>query len=220
MPAAKWQMGMFDRGGQLVGVVVLGIPMHDRVLRKPFPDLVPLVGSIELSRLCIVDGVAANAETGTARVFRHLREHTEIRAVLAFSDPQPRRAADGRSVLPGHWGLVYQAKGAVAMGRGRARVLTQLPDGTVLPDRARAKLVAGDRGWSYVAGRLVALGARPPAVRPGRAWLDQALADVGATRVRHGGCLRYGFPLDRHVRLGIAPGPYLKPDQTPDLLAT
>lgn len=134
---------------------------------------------------------------------------------MAFSDPQPRRTREGVITLPGHFGAVYQAKSAVFLGRGRARTLTMLPDATVLNDRARAKLVTGERGWRYVVDRLVALGATPPANRttsPGRLWLDVALREVGAERIRHGGNLRYGFPLHRSVALGMPAQPYPKRD--------
>jgi hypothetical protein len=47
---------------------------------------------------------------------------------------------------------------------------------------------------------------------PGGGWLDGALLEVGARRVRHGGNLRYGFALHRAVRLGMTPGPYPKRD--------
>lgn len=141
-----------------------------------------------------------------------LRKHTEIRGVLAFADPYPRYIG-GVLAKPGHWGACYQAAGCVAIGRSTARVLTLLPDGSVLSDRSRAKLLAADQGWRYVRDRLVDLGATPPTsiTCPSREWLTRALVEVGATRLRHGGNYRYAWPLARGVRIGMAPEPYPKP---------
>lgn len=208
-PAEKVSLGMFE-GDQLVGVAVFAVPVRAEVLTRPFPGLEPYRQSIELSRFVLLDEVPANAETWfLARAFDHLRLATDIRGVLAFSDPQPRRRGT-ELLMPGHWGTIYQAKGATYLGRARARMLTVLPDGTVLNDRARAKLVAGDRGWRHVAARLVDLGAVAPVGVPDVVWLAEALQQIGAERVRHGGNLRYAFPLERRVRLGMEAEPFPK----------
>jgi len=78
-----------------------------------------------------------------------------------------------------------------------------------LKDRARAKLLAGDRGWRYVAARLEDLGARLR--RPlDASTLNAELARIGASTVRHPGNLRYGFRLHRSVRFGLPAAPYPK----------
>lgn len=65
---------------------------------------------------------------------------------------------------------------------------------------------------------LVGYGARHrPAGVPAGVWLRQALADVGAVRVRHPGCWRYAWPLGGPAarrRICIAPARtgYPKPD--------
>ena len=210
-PAAKLSIGMYE-GDELVGVAVLGIPVQCRVLTIPFPDLQPYAESVELSRFVLLDRVPANAESWLlARLFGHLRAATPIRGVVAFSDPQPRYVGE-HMVMPGHWGTIYQAKGSVYLGRSRARWLTMLPDATVLNDRALSKLATGDRGWRYVVNRLVALGAAPPTGSgpPPQSWTVAALAEVSAARVRHGGNLRYAFPLGRRVRVGLPAQPYPK----------
>ena len=85
-------------------------------------------------------------------------------------DPQRARtvgvAVDGRVVLPGHVGVVYQALGATYTGRGRSQTLRLLPDGSALSGRAVAKIRSGERGWRYAVEQLVAAGARAP--RPSR----------------------------------------------------
>ena len=53
-PAASQRYGLHGRDGQLVGVIVLGVPMSERVLTNVFPDLCPsmhrAVGSTRLYR--------------------------------------------------------------------------------------------------------------------------------------------------------------------------
>jgi hypothetical protein len=61
-PSAQLRYGLFE-GATLVGVAVLGMPMHPAVLTNPFPDLVPCEESMELSRLVLADRVPANAES-------------------------------------------------------------------------------------------------------------------------------------------------------------
>ena len=188
--------------------------MRAAVLTGPFPDLEPYTESAELSRFVLLDRVPANGETWLlGRLWAHLRRESAIRGVVAFSDPMPRRR-HGRLITPGHWGTIYQAGGSAYLGRGRARTLTVLPDGTVLNDRCGGETPGGERGWRYVRDRLVALGATPPPGpgAPARDWLPAALHAVGAQQRRHGGNLRYGFPLARGVRLGQPTMPYPKRD--------
>lgn len=211
-PAAKLSIGMWQ-ADRLVGVAVIGVPVRAEVLSNPFPGLRPYEQSAELARLVLLDEVPANGESWlVARVLDHLRRSTPIRGVLSFADPHPRQVGD-LLVKPGHIGTVYQACAARYLGRGRARWITLLPDGTVLNDRAAAKVVSGEQGWRYVRDRLVALGA-PPTGTPDRMWLDEALAAVGARRERHGGNHRYAIPLHRAVRIGLPEQPYPKAGPT------
>ena len=108
--------------------------------------------------------------------------------VVSFADPVVRRAADGRLVVPGHAGLIYQAKGAVALGRSDAATVLVLPDGTTLDRRALSKVRRGECGHEYVERRLAGSGGRgSPARRswPGRcrppAWSRCATAAATAT---------------------------------------
>jgi hypothetical protein len=148
---------------------------------------------------------AAFAEAATAGV----------RGIVAFSDPVPR-VVNGTVLFPGHIGITYQAGNAVFAGRSAARTKVLLPNGEVLADRAMSKVRNREQGHEYVERRLVGLGARPPrpAQDPTR-WLRTALEDVGARRLRHGGCYRYLFVLGpghrrRRAQLARLGAPYPK----------
>lgn len=216
-PAARLRYGLVDlrdcgehvgaagavpvAGGTLVGVAVLGVPMHVGVLSGPFPALEPYLESLELSRLVLLDAVAANGESWfCARAFR-LAAEAGVRGLIAFSDPMPRwRATTGEPVLimPGHCGYVYQGLGSAYLGRATPRTLTMLPDATVLTARAVAKVRNAEPGHLGVVARLVRLGASPLGDGQDRAgWLRQALAEVGARQVRHRGNHRFAFALGR-----------------------
>lgn len=216
-PADRQRFGMFE-GAHLVGVAVLGQPMHDRVTGKVFPTLDRLAAA-ELSRFVLLDHVPTNAETWLlARVFK-LAAAAGLRGVVAFSDPMPRRTAAGELLMPGHVGHIYRA-GAGATGRytgrGTPRTLTLLPDGRVFSARTRAKVTAWDRGGPAAVRELVDLGAPAPvdghgctgwaalgAMTPaGRgAWVADALAAVGASTVRHRGNHRFVWAIgDRGAR--------------------
>lgn len=104
-PAARLSLGMHDRSGRLVGVAVLAVPVRAEVLTGPFPDLAPYRESVELGRFVLLDEVPANGETWfLARVFEHLRAATEVRGVVAFSDPIPAGHHRGAGGDAGHWG--------------------------------------------------------------------------------------------------------------------
>ena len=198
-PAAKLRYGLVDRRtDRLVGVCVLGVPMQDKVLSNVFPDLQAGASSVELSRLVLLDDpvVGANAESWmVSRVFR-LAADRGVRGIVAFSDPLRRVRSDGTVVLPGHVGFVYQALGAVHLGRSARRSILVLPDATVLSSRALAKVRAGERGHEYVERHLVGLGAVPRTVGADpRVWLARALEDVGARSMRHPGNFRYAWAI-------------------------
>ncbi|MDG4784905.1 hypothetical protein O7626_02985 [Micromonospora sp. WMMD1102] len=220
-PAARMSFGLLE-GDHLVGAVVLGVPMHPAVLTKPFPTLGP-GRAAEISRLVLLDEVPSNAESWVlGRLFR-LAAEQGVRGLVAFSDPMPRILA-GELLMPGHVGHVYRATRGRYLGRGTARTITILPDGTVLTARAAQKVRAGERGAAGVRARLMALGARslPQMVAeyaragmgltPGE-WLELALAQIGARRVRHRGCHRFAWPVGdrgwrRRCRIGLVELPY------------
>jgi hypothetical protein len=208
-PAASRRYGLFllePTGPELVGVAVFGIPAQAKVLTGVFPHLEPYVEALELSRF-VLEGprggtvrAPANAESWfLARCFEHLAA-VGVRGIVSFADPV-RRIIDGRTLLDGHCGFIYQASNAVFAGRATARTIVVLPDGASLSDRSLQKVRRTERGHEYVERRLLALGARP--LRAGVApasWLRDALDDVGAVRLRHRGCLRYAMATNRADR--------------------
>lgn len=185
-PAGRLAYGMFERH-HLVGVAVLGEPMHPRVITKPLPTLDNRTAA-ELSRVVLLDEVPANAESWfVRRVLRDAATHG-LRGVVAFSDPMPRPLVG----MPGHVGDFYRALGLDYCGRATARTLTFLPDDTVLSDRSAQKIRGGEQGAAGQIRRLIALGATPPP--PGLAdagWLRDALEEVGVRKVRHLGNHRF-----------------------------
>lgn len=214
MPAARWCFGLFW-GGLLVGVTVFSVPTNDRTITSVLPGAA--LESVELGRLVLLDLVPANGESFfVARCFDLLRREGLV-GVVSFSDPEPRTTAVGATIFRGHAGTVYQALNAVFTGRGTARTLRLLPDGGVFSARSAQKIRAGERGLRYAAAQLVRAGAPPIDVERAseeerRAWLRAAVASV--TRpLRHGGCFRYVWALDRRARRHVPAGlPYPKLD--------
>lgn len=174
-PAARLRYGLWD-GAALVGVAVLSVPVQKTVLTSVFPDLEPYQESLELGRFVLLDAVPANGESWfLARVWELAAREAGVRGVVSFSDPVRRQTLEGRVVLPGHIGVIYQASNARYLGRATARTLQLLPDGTVLSARALQKVRQSERGHASVERQLEAWGARPrEAGEPGAAWLARA----------------------------------------------
>ena len=212
MPSARWCFGLFW-GGLLVGVAVYSYPVNDKVITNVLPGAA--IESVELGRLVLLDLVPANGESFfVARCFDLLRRENLI-GVVSFSDPVPRTTVAGATVFIGHAGTVYQSLNAIYTGRGTARTLRLLPDGTVFSDRAAQKIRAGERGATYAAAQLVKAGA-PKAdltslsAEERRKWLRGAIARV--TRpLKHGGNFRYVWALHKRDRKHLpAMQPYPK----------
>jgi hypothetical protein len=203
-PAARRRYGLFGPSG-LEGVAVFSVPCNDRVLTSVFAA--PAHQAVELGRFVLLDQVGFNGESWMlARCFELLR-CDGFRGVVSFCDPIPRTSSDGVVVFPGHLGIVYQASNAVYLGRGTPRTLRLLSDGRVLSDRALSKLRAGVKGWRYTADLLEAAGA-DPAPGPGCgdlvAWAARWVPLL--TRpLRHPGCHRYAFALDRRLLPSLPP---------------
>lgn len=235
-PAAKLCYALFEDAVRLVGVCVLGIPVQARVLTGPLPTLVPYTQSVELSRLVVLDDVQSNAASFfVARVF-DLATAAGVRGIVSFADP-----------MRNHVGILYQALNGTYTGQGKARLLTLLPDGTVLNDRTAQKFRAGERGGAGVVRTLVKFGALPysseepppgwearrlhPWLRRALwvghgedrrrvAWLAYALDAAGVRRVRHPGNYRYVWALGTRAerrRTPIGMDPRPYP-KTPDVV--
>jgi len=201
-PAARFRYGLYHRGS-LVGVAVFSHPSNDLALTRVFPG--DPLDSVDLGRFVLLDSVPGNGETWfLARTFERLRR-IGIRGVVSFSDPVPRRSADGRVVFAGHLGTIYQAHNAAYLGRSRPSTLRLLPDGSGLSNRALQKLRGHERGWRYVASLLVKYGATPPQNGESLSdWTDRWLPRL--TRpLRHRGNHKYAWTLaGRNVLTGLA----------------
>lgn len=203
------------KGGRLLGVLTLGIPMNGASLNC-FADLRRYEQSLELNRLVLLDEAASNAESWLcARAFHYASERG-IRGVIAYSDPYPRTrttATGTELVSPGHIGHIYAAQDFAYLGRTRPRRLTILPDATVLPDRAANKVKRDECGHRGVERRLQEFGA--PARHEGEAgdkWLSRALEAIGATSFPHGGNHRYARTIGpRRTRIRLVGTRYPRP---------
>ncbi|MDZ5146299.1 Mom family adenine methylcarbamoylation protein [Microbacterium testaceum] len=179
-PAARFAWGLFtddqtlaDNNDPLVGVAVLSIPMRAAVLTNVFTELTPLHESLELGRFVLTDPVPANAESWfLAQVWKHAAA-AGIRGVVAFADPLRRQRTitdigpDGHlitrteTLTPGHVGTIYQATGAISLGRSTARTLNYVPSaGIVLSERTLSKIRTSEQGCDAAERHLVTLGAR------------------------------------------------------------
>jgi hypothetical protein len=205
-PADRFRFGLFRRGG-LVGVAVFSHPASNRVLTNVFPGRP--TDSTELGRLVLLDEVPGNGESWmVARCLRVLGRQG-IRGVVSFSDPVPRTTTDGRVVMPGHVGTVYQALGAAVLGRSKPRTIRVLPDGTTFSERAMSKVRRREVGWQYAVQQLVGFGAEPLGPDEDAAlWLRRWCGRL--TRpLRHPGNHRYAWAL-AGPRLEADPGKYPK----------
>lgn len=204
-PAARFRFGLYQRG-ELAGVAVFSHPCRDEVLTSVFPGVV--TAAVELGRFVLLDEVPGNGETWfLARCFEQLRGH--VRGVVSFSDPVPRTTFDGRPMMPGHVGTIYQAGNGVYLGRASARTLRLLPDGRVFSARAAQKIRSLDRGWRYSAAVLEAFGADPVDVGDSTGWLRRWLPQLTRT-MRHPGNHRYAWGIARGVVPAGKRAPYPK----------
>jgi hypothetical protein len=192
-PAARLRVGLYRRTRafvpELVGVAVFSVGVQPRAVPAWAPGLAPSEG-VDLGRFVLLDEVPYNGETFfLARCFPILREALpDVRVVLSYSDPMPRKDAEGRVVMPGHVGAIYAGKGARYVGRTRGEYIHLGPDGRVWSRRGLHKLVTGDRG---ARGRLRALFDLGVPMRSPyedvEVWLDRVLAGPLFRRVKHPG---------------------------------
>lgn len=192
------QFGLFRRG-ELAGVSVFGNPTNEASLQ-----VVP--GSreekAELGRFVLLDDVPGNGESWfIARAFDLLRREGLV-AIVSFADPEPRTAASGRIVFPGHVGGIYQATNGVYRGRTAARVQQVLPDGRIIAPRTLSKIRTRERNWQTGVRDLVRAGAEEPRDTSAsglRSWLAEWLPRVARPQ-RHPGTLKYLFGLTRAAK--------------------
>lgn len=197
-PAAVFRVGLFGVGARLEGVAVFSVPMNQRVV-PAYTGLEANQG-VELGRFVLVDSAPRNSESYFLGACFNLlrRERPAVQAVVSYSDPVKRSAADGRVLTPGHVGIIYQAHNGRYVGRGSARTLHMAPDGRVLSPRTLSKIRLGETGWESAQRSLEALGA--PAREFGESgadWVTRVLSCGLLKASRHPGNHCYVWPLAR-----------------------
>lgn len=201
-PSPRWCFGLFY-GPLLAGVAVFSWPQHKAVLTNVFPG--DWEESTELGRFVLLPWVPGNGESWfLARIFEQLcpmvdgRRKPEVRGIVSFSDPVPRYTGEGREVMPGHVGTIYQASGATYLGRSRADWQDLfLDDATTYGRRTLTKLLGEEQGRRYAEKQLRAHGAPP--LRAGEdpsAYVERWLPQL-SRRVWHPGKHRYAFAFNR-----------------------
>lgn len=206
-PAARLNVGLFERqlhgqGRRLVGVCVFSVPMQKAVIPKYAPALTPIEG-VELGRLVLGDEVPFYGETFfVSRAFRVLEaEKPDVKFIVSYSDPVPRKAEDGSLVMPGHVGTIYQALNARYFGRGSRRGLWMDSSGLVLSERMLHKVRTEDSRMGYGIRQLLASGAPPKTFGESYAdWVTRALDTGPFSKVMHPGNHVYGWGLGRWKR--------------------
>lgn len=215
-PVARLRVGLYRTRGQLhgtdlVGVAVFSVPAQQRAI--PVRCGVPAAQGVELGRLVLLDEVPANGETWfLARARRLLRQALpQVRAILSYSDPVPRRRADGSLLKPGHVGTIYQASNALYLGRAASRTLYLDHQGRAISGRALSKIRNLERGHQYAQRQLQAAGAPPRlAGESAASWVKRSLNHL--RKLRHPGNHIYVWRLDG----GSAPASALPYPKTPD----
>lgn len=205
-PAARFRFGLYDRG-ELAGVAVFSQPFQSKVITNPLPWLRSDKEGAELGRFVLLDSVAANGETWfLSRCFAMLRGR--LRAIVSFSDPNPRMGLDGRELFPGHIGTIYQAANANYAGKSDPATIWLLPDATVFSNVANGKIRRALAGWHNDAQTLVRWGADPIAEDASDVerirWLERWRGELTRS-VRHRGLHRYTFTLDRAAPATFGP---------------
>ena len=184
---------------RLVGVALFSRPVADSVLTTWFPGSAN--ESLELGRFVLLDSVLSNAETWfLSRCFRMLRR--DLRGVVSFSDPHPRRTAAGELVFVGHFGRIYQASNAIYAGLATPRTVHLFDDATIFNERAQSKVRKGPgyKGFDYASALLTARGAVPLCEGESPATWLQAWRSRLTRAARHTGNHRYLFPFHRQDR--------------------
>lgn len=211
--AAKERIGLYRRG-ELVGVAVFSVPMNEAALTNVFPkdSLDNLLATIfpksaldnllDLGRFAIDRSVGGNGCSFFHAECRRILAADGYVGEIAFADDVARTDAAGNVIFAGHLGTHYCASNATLISRGTARTLRLLPDGRVFSDRAASKVRSGERGWRYAARILESFGApeAPEGDEARRIWLRDWTERL-TRRLRHPGCLKYAWALDKSIKL-------------------
>lgn len=203
-PATRLSCGLFrnsDSGSRLVGVASFSVSMNPSAGAK----YTGLSGnsSVELGRLVLLDEVEGNGESWfLSRAFSLLRsEKPDIEAVYAYSDPMPRRDNEGRIIMPGHVGEVYQALSAQCRGKTKGRYHFIAPDGKMISERSLSKIRNLECGHEYAAKQIVNHGASPREVHEEPTeWIARLITEGEITKRKHPGNWVYSFGLTKKAK--------------------
>lgn len=209
-PAARFRAGLYrtTRSGAaaLVGAAVFSVPAQPAAI--PRWTGAPAAEGVELGRFVLLDEEPANAETWfLARAFRLMRDALAgVRAVLSYSDPVARLAADGRVVMPGHRGTIYRAFNGRLVGRSSPRALLLAPDGRAVSPRSLSKIRLGERGAGYAERQIAEMGAPSrQAGESGESYVRRVEACGAFRKIRHAGNLAYVWAFDRGAAERLSP---------------
>lgn len=220
------------KAGALVGVACFGPPPSMNAHRAVFPTL-SIKEAVTLGRLVLLDDVPGNGESwfiarcfellASPALYRPLDRHGDPRqpiiGVESCADPQPRTTLGGDLIFRGHLGTIYCATNGRYVGRTQDSTLRLLPDGTCFSKRTASKLLKGERGNGRAISELMRWGAPSPASgEPIAAWLSTWRAQLTRT-LRHRGCFRYLWCLDRRRRREVLSAPSLPYPKHPEWLA-
>jgi hypothetical protein len=214
MPASRASFGLFKRGkggrSLLVGVSTISVPVNNASIPLR-TGLEPRHGA-DLGRFVLLDDVPCCAETFfLSQTIRLLRQQKpEILALVAYSDPVRRIAANGQIILTGHVGQIYGLADSRYVGRSSPRTDFLLPDGTILSPRALSKLRTEDTGAAYAERQIrqATNEARATGETPVQ-WLERLERTRLLQRRRHPGNHVYVFPLTLAARLASKSKPSL-----------
>jgi hypothetical protein len=194
--------GLFHKAGvsatRLVGVAAFSTPSNPNTIEH-WTGIPDFRQGAELGRFVLADSVAGNGETFfLARALQRLKaDRPELRAILSYSDPVPRRSlVTGDILFRGHYGSIYQAHNALYLGRASAKTLFLGPDGSAIPPRILTKLRNGELGADSAQDRIEVISGLLRAVHESPAsFIERALKSPSLRRIRHPGNHLYLFPL-------------------------
>lgn len=199
----RYRYGLFQ-SGRLVGVAIFSHPTNEGSLSIFGPG--ETRRAMELGRFVLLDSVPGNGESWfLGQCFRLLRQALDHktgdplnpRGVIAFSDPVPRHNREGKMVMPGHRGVIYQAFNASYLGRATSRTLHLWPDGRCVNSRRMQKIRSGESGAQPAIEEFQTFGADAPWDDRG-AWLSHWLGKL-TTKLPHPGNYKYAWALTREA---------------------
>ena len=203
-PAARFRVGLYRHREffqpELVGVAVFSVSARGSVEKRAG---LPTTEGVDLGRFVLLDDVPFNGETWfLRRAFGCLREGIpDLQAVLAYSDPLPRKTAEGTLVMPGHVGTIYQAFNGRYVGKTNRESMWIDSFGKTIPRRALSKIRNGESGSNGAYERLVRAGA--PSIKSGensKAYVERILEEGPFYKVMHPGNLAYVWAIQRKKR--------------------